>query len=96
MPIKVSPELLDQLNGCTFNPDVGCFEDDDRVNWWLEGHGRGMVLVNRAPPQGVPGVPADLAAELLSAADEKKRGGKARDVQISLRRGCPELHRKNG
>lgn len=93
MPIKISPELLDQLDGCVYNPDVGCFEDDERVNWWLVGHGRAMVLANRPPPSGVPGIPADLAAELLAASAEKKRGAKARDVHVSLRRGSPELHR---
>lgn len=93
MPIKITPELLDQLDGCTFNVDIGCFEDDERVNWWLEGHGRAMVLVNRPPPDGVPSMTAELAAELLAAAGEKKRGAKARDVHVSLRRGMPGLHR---
>lgn len=96
MPIKITNAFLDQLDGCTFNADVGCFEDEERVNWWLEGHGRAMVLVNRAPPEGVPGIAAELAAELLAAAGEKKRGAKARDVHISLRRGRAELHRSNG
>jgi hypothetical protein len=93
MPIKITADLLDQLDGCTFNADLGCFEDDERVNWWLSGHGRGAVLVNRPPPDGWEPMRADVAAELLAAAAERKRGARARDVHISLRRGRPELHR---
>ena len=90
--VKVSKTLLDQCTGMTFlalyDDNLGCFADDDGVNWWLEGQGREMILVNRESGR----VPRDLAEELIAATTAHKEGtfalrnGKAGEVSLKLGR----------
>lgn len=91
--IKVTKKFLDDCTGLTFNADLGCFEDEDRVNWWLEGVGREMHLVNRETHR----IPRDLAEELIAATQERTGGFVLRDGkvgEISMKHGTPKLNRR--
>lgn len=71
MAIKVTKALLDATTGMIYNADIGCLEDEDRVNWWLEAVNREWTLVNRFTRP----LSRELAEELIAATTLEKSGG---------------------